>query len=66
MESNKKWVWPENDTNILRHCGEEIIKIYHECDGGIKWASSRENLSLGCQTKRVLNQSVQLLRLASN
>ena len=30
----------------------------------INWASSRENLSSGCPTKRVSNQSPQLRRLA--
>ena len=38
--------------------------ISHKKDARLIWAELRENLSFGCPTKQVSNQSPQLQRLA--
>ena len=54
-----KYEWLKAALNCRRHA-----HMYKHVN--IMWASPRENLSLGFQTKRVSNQSLQLQRLARN
>ena len=53
-----------NEINKFNNTGAAIAWRYITPRPDIKWASSRENLSSGCPTKRVSNQSPKLQRLA--
>ena len=49
---------------IFTYLKTELTKVGDVDCVKSKWASPRENLSSGCLTKRVSNQSPQLQRLA--